>query len=286
MEEDNRKTVSNSRFFNYWYRIPIVIRAIVIGFIVFAIAGSVAWTAVLVLIPAPWSLFIMVALLILYLEYFGGRGWPKSTSDARKRNFRKKKMSGKIWMWSLVAALLAVVVFESGVVITFRLVEFPADAWTLGIDFSEFPLWQVWLFVLLAAIVAGVTEEVGFRGYMQVPLEKRYGPAIGIIIVSITFMLFHLNQAWAIPVLVLLLIISIMWGVLAYTSGSLIPGIISHTVTDIFNFSYWWTDIAGTFDKQPIKETGIDTHFFVWVTVFIVSVGLFVLVSRKTLSAQ
>ena len=94
------------------------------------------------------------------------------------------------------------------------------------------------------------------------------------------------NQAWAPPVLFLLLAISVLWGILAYTSGSLIPGMISHTVADVFNFSYLWTDVAGTFDKRPIAETGIDAHFVVWVLVFVASVALFCWAARKTLAAR
>ena len=121
---------------------------------------------------------------------------------------------------------------------------------------------------------------------MQVPLEKRYGPTAGIAIVSIMFVVLHLNQAWAPPVLILLLIIGAMWGIMAYTSGSLLPAIISHAVADIFNFSYWWTDLAGRFDKLPVAETGFDTHFIVWVLIFVVSIALFVWSARKTLAAR
>jgi membrane protease YdiL (CAAX protease family) len=186
----------------------------------------------------------------------------------------------------LIAALLAVVVFQSTLVVAFRIIEFPAEAWALGYDFTDAPIWQVWLFILMAALVAGITEEVGFRGYMQVPLERRYSPAVGITIVSIVFVVAHLNQAWAGGILIILFAISALWGVLAYVSGSLVPSIISHTVTDIFNFSYWWTDVAGTFDKRPIAETGIDMHFIVWVLIFLASIALFSLAARKTLTAR
>ena len=73
---------------------------------------------------------------------------------------------------------------------------------------------------------------------------------------------------------------------IAYVSGSLIPVMISHTVTDIVNFSYWWTDVAGTFDKRPIGETGLDAHFFVWITILVVSLALFALVTYKTQAAR
>lgn len=138
----------------------------------------------------------------------------------------------------------------------------------------------------MAALVAGITEEVGFRGYMQVPIEGRYHPAIGITIVSIVFVIIHLNQAWAGGILIVLLAISALWGVLALVSGSLIPVMISHTITDIVNFSYWWTDVAGSFNKRPIGETGIDIHFIVWIAILVMSVALFAWVARNTLDAR
>jgi membrane protease YdiL (CAAX protease family) len=140
--------------------------------------------------------------------------------------------------------------------------------------------------VIMAALVAGVTEEIGFRGYMQVPLERRYGPALGILIVSIVFVVLHLIQPWASPVLVHLFAISVLWGILAHVSGSLVPGIISHTVADIVNFAYWWTDVAGTFDRRPIAETGVDAHLVICVLILVASIGVFFWVARRTLVAR
>lgn len=285
-ELNNQSPPLDSPTVRFWERIPVVVRAIVLGFLVFAIVGSVAWTAILILIPAPWSIVVMAIVLWIYLRYFRGSWWPKATTEARRVRFRTTRLSIGAWRWSLIAALLAVVVFQSSLVVAFRIIEFPAEAWALGYDFTDAPIWQVWLFILMAALVAGITEEVGFRGYMQVPLERRYSPAVGITIVSIVFVVAHLNQAWAGGILIILFAISALWGVLAYVSGSLVPSIISHTVTDIFNFSYWWTDVAGTFDKRPIAETGIDMHFIVWVLIFLASIALFSLAARKTLTAR
>lgn len=229
----------------------------------------------------------MAIALWIYWRYFSGSWWPKATSESRRVRFRETKLPIRIWKWSLIAALLAVVVLQSGGVLHFRIIEFPADAPPV-IDFADLPIWQTWLFILMAAAVAGITEEVGFRGYMQVPLEGRYGPAVGITITSIVFVVFHLNQAWASGVGILIIIFAggAMWGVIALVSGSLIPAMISHTVTDIVNFSYWWTDVAGAFDKRPIGETGVDTHFIVWLAIFVISSVLFVLAARKTLAAR
>jgi hypothetical protein len=47
-------------------------------------------------------------------------------------------------------------------------------------------------------------------------------------------------------------------GLLAYSSQSLIPGMIGHAAMDVFNFSYWWWSLIGRYDRQPVFETGID----------------------------
>ena len=281
---DRKQSESGSR--RFWERIPVVVQAVVCGYLVFAIAGIAAWIAVLVFIPVPWSMVIMWVVLLVYLKYFSGSGWPKSTSEARAENFRTTKLSGSTWLWSLFTALIIVVVIESSLMVTFRIVAFPADAWDLGIDYKVFPLWQVWLYIILMASVAGITEEVGFRGYMQVPLEKRYGPVKGVILVAIFFMVFHLNQAWAPFVLLHLFAFGTLWGILAYTSGSLIPGMISHIIADIFSFSYWWTDVAGAFNKRPITETGLDSQFFIWLLILFASITLFVGGTRRILASR
>ena len=224
---DNGAHDTSPWFMRLWSRLPLIVRAIVTGFFVFAIAGSIAWTLVIAFVPVPWSIVLMLAVLVAYWLYFSGDGWPASTKAHRRRCFRATKMPAKVWLWSLVAAFAAALLVQAILVSTFRLVEFPAEAWALPYDFSALPAWQLWMFLVLAAIVAGITEEIGFRGYMQVPLEQRYGPAVAIGIVSVVFMLAHLNQAWAGGIVVGLIAVSVLWGVLARASGSLIPGIIS-----------------------------------------------------------
>ena len=45
---------------------------------------------------------------------------------------------------------------------------------------AEMPAITAFFLLVMAAVVAGVTEEAGFRGYMLGPIERRYGllPAI------------------------------------------------------------------------------------------------------------
>ena len=281
---DKQTQSSNPPIIRYWKRIPLLIRAIVSGVFV-TFVGVGAWLFCLALIPAPWSVVVMGGILWLYWKYFSGNWWPGSTAEARSNNFRAVKLSPAVWKWGLAGTLLFVCIFQSATVLTFRLIEFPAEAAAdYGLD--AFPVWQAWLIIVMASLVAGICEEIGFRGYMQVPLEERYGPVAGITIVSIMFTVFHLNQAWAQPVLFQIFAISALFGILAYASGSLIPSIVGHTLMDMFNFAFWWTDLGGDFELQTIAMTGIDALFITAVLTFVASIALFVWVIRKILAVR
>ena len=281
---DKQTQVSDSPIIRLWQRIPVLIRAIVSGLFV-TFVGVGAWLLCLAVIPAPWSAVVMGGILWLYWKYFSGSWWPRSTAVARSQNFRSVKLSTAVWKWSLAGTFLFVVILQSATVLTFRLIEFPAEAAAdYGLD--ALPVWVAWITIIMASLVAGICEEIGFRGYMQVPLEERYGPVVGITIVSIMFTVFHLNQAWAQPVLFQIFAISTLFSILAYTSGSLIPSIIGHTIMDIFNFAFWWTDLGGDFEWQTIAVTGIDLLFITAVLTFVVSLVLFFWVARKTMAVR
>lgn len=287
-EMNQQPPPSDSSIVRFWERIPIAVRAIVVGILVFGIVGTVALNLIVILIPAPWSGVAIAIVLWAYLRYFSGHWWPKATSESRRVRFRATKLPMRVWKWSLIAALLAAVVMVSSAMVRCRIIDCTDVAPAAVIDFAVLPIWQIWLFILGAAAVAGIAEEVGFRGYMQVPLEGRYGPAVGITITSLVFVVFHLNQAWAagVGILVILFAGAAMWGVMAVTSGSLIPAMISHIAVDIFYFSHQWKDFSGIYANRPIGEVGVDTHFIVWLVGLVASVVLFVFAARKTLAAR
>jgi membrane protease YdiL (CAAX protease family) len=269
---------------SFWQRIPVLFRAILSGLLV-TFVGVGIWLLLLAKIPAPWSVIAMGVVLWLYWKYFSGSWWPRSTAEARSRKFRAVRLSAGVWQWALLGTFLFVVIFLSATVLTFRLVEFPAEA-SADYGLDALPVAQAWLIIIMASLVAGTCEETGFRGYMQVPLEERYGPAAGIAIASIMFTVFHLNQAWAGPILFQIFAISTLFGILAYASGSLIPSIIGHIIMDIFNFAFWWTDLTGGPELQTIAVTGIDPLFITALMVFLVSLALFFWVARRMLAVR
>jgi membrane protease YdiL (CAAX protease family) len=272
-----------------WIRIPLVVRAALVGFVVMGV-GVQSWSLLAMIgleRRVAWmSLAAMPALLVVYWLFFSGRLFWPATKAARRENFRETALSPATWIWGLAGALLFVVAFQSAVFTLFRLFPYPAEQFAPPSYVAQIPTALLWPLVVMASLVAGICEETGFRGYMQRPLETRYGPAAAISMTSLLFIASHLNQAWIGALFVPGLLASVMLGVLAYASRSLIPSMIGHAVMDVFNFGYWWWQLLGSYNQRPIGETGIDFNFCVSASTLVISLSLFVVVVRKLWSAS
>lgn len=252
-----------------WNGLPLIIRAILSGCAVSSI-GIGIWGALFSGFKSPWAILPMIIVLWAFWKFFSGTWGNGNSAAARKEYFRLTRLKPSVWKWGLAGAILFVVIVQASFVITFRLIEFPAAKFTADYKvLDSFPLWAAWALLIMGSIVAGICEETGFRGYMQAPMEKKYGPAIGIMLTSVVFTLIHLGHTWAAPILPHIFFASVLLGILAYRSGSLIPGIIGHSILDVFDYSVWWTDITGGFTKQTIFKTGVDIHFIVWIMVLL-----------------
>jgi membrane protease YdiL (CAAX protease family) len=166
---------------------------------------------------------------------------------------------------TLIAAFFFAATVHASIVLLFRFVSFPVAEFRQGYDFSLVPSPSLrWLVVVCAATSAGVCEETGFRGYMQQPLEVRYGPSLAILISSLLFTAVHLTKSWALAGMVPIVFGGgVLLGLLAWSSGSLLLGMIGHVLMDVGLFAYWWTGVAGTFTARPISETGVDRSFLI-----------------------
>ncbi len=273
-QEKNSKYPSNA-FGRFWMKVPLVVRSILTGFGVTTL-GVGSWVLLVTYIPVPWSVVPMGAILIFYWIYFSGKWKPSNTQVFRHFCMRQIKLKRPVWTWGLVAALLIVLVLNSGGILTFRIFEFQPEIFKTARFLNELPAWKAWPVILMASLVAGICEEIGYRGYMQAPLEQKYGPVAGISITSLVFAVAHIHQAWASGMvgMIVIFVISFMIGYLAYSTKSLLPGIIAHVSFDIINFSYWWSDVFGTFERKPIGMTGVDNHFIITLMVVLLSITL------------
>jgi hypothetical protein len=96
------------------------------------------------------------------------------------------------------------------------------------------PVWTLIAAILMTSAVAAIAEETGFRGYMQVPLERAYGPAAAIAVTSTVFALIHLTHGTRIvPLLPFILGAGVLYGVLAHLTDSILPSMTLHFAGDV-----------------------------------------------------
>lgn len=285
MQQLEKLNYPSNAFGRIWMKVPLVIRSILTGFGVASI-GVGSWVLLVTYVPVPWSVIAMGAILILYWMYFSGKWNSSNTQPHRRFCIRQLSLKKTVWIWGLMASVSIIALLHWGFTLTFRIYEFQPEVFKTATFLNDSPAWAAWSIILMASLVAGICEEIGYRGYMQAPLEKKYGPVVGISITSIIFVVVHLHQAWASGILLGLFAISFVIGYLAYATKSLLPGIIAHVSFDIINFSYWWSDVVGTFDHKPISVTGIDNHFIFSVAVVLAAVILYTVTIRKLLKLK
>jgi membrane protease YdiL (CAAX protease family) len=237
-----------------------------LGLLAFAItilAGGI-WTALLVTnlqsSPAiPWSVPAMALLLWLMWCYLGGRGWPRSTSEARRRYLRANRRSGRTYLWALVAGVLSVVALAGYWIVLFRLVKMPPNALA---DVSSYPRMTVALMTLMGALVAPFMEEAGFRGYFQVALERELRGPVAVIVSSLVFAFAHFAHGILWPKLLVYFLVGIAFGVTAYLTNSILPAILPHMIGDLTFFTLVFPHDAA---RRLVLESGADIWFWTHV---------------------
>ena len=134
----------------------------------------------------------------------------------------------------------------------------------------DMPWWSTYSVLLMISIVAGVSEEAGFRGYMQAPLEKRYGPLVAIAVASAFFWVAHLNHANGIPRVGALFVMGASLGLLAWCARSILPAIIAHAAADTIVFMGSVSSLGPDYIWEPIplNESGVDGFF--WIVILLV----------------
>jgi hypothetical protein len=87
--------------------------------------------------------------------------------------------------------------------------------------------------LLMAAPVAGIVEEAAFRGYMQGPIERRYGPGVAILVTGTMFAVAHLDFT---PVLwPYYVAVAAIYGTVTYLTNSILPAVVLHTLGNVYS---------------------------------------------------
>jgi membrane protease YdiL (CAAX protease family) len=241
-----------------WSRLPVFVRAVLVGWIVFTVGELPPGILLLSANPqwhpaVPWSVPLVILWLWIFWQYVSGRWWPSSTAQSRAESLAALPLSPLVWRWALVAGGLGMLS-----VVALHGVLSPVTPPTYEVFYKIFlrmPFLTLLLVVITVSAVAGIVEEAAFRGYVQGAIERRHGPFVAIGVTTFVFVLAHFGgtQAMSGPRTLFIAVVSVMYGVLRHLTRSILPGIILHTVGDAFSLLLLWVYwVLGAIGRGPI----------------------------------
>lgn len=270
-------------------RIPVLIGFGLLALVLTLLVGGV-WSALLVanlaISPAiPWSVATMAVLLLVLWTYLNGSWGPRRTAEARRRHLRAKPVSRHVFVWALVAGLLAIVSLSGLWIVLFQLFNLAGTRASTLSDYSKYPPLTVALVLVMASLVGAISEEAGIRGYFQGTLEGSFGGVAAIIIAAVVIAPGHgLTQGFVLPTLIFYLCVDTMFGAIAYLTHSILPGIVVHTLGLLTFFTLVW---PGDALRQTLGGGDSSTWFRIHLAQTIIFAALAILAfSRLARSAR
>jgi membrane protease YdiL (CAAX protease family) len=223
------------------------------------------WTAQLVAnlrtTPAvPWSVVTMAVLLWILWQYAGGRWWPEKTAGARRLFLRANRVDSRVLAMALLAGSCSLVALTGIWIVLFQTGLMRGNPLP---DFSLYPVLTTAAVLVMASLVGAFIEEAGFRGYLQVALEREYPAPLAIALAAVALAPGHgLTQGFAWPTIVFYFMVDVMLGVTAYLCRSVWPGVAVHAAGLLIFFAIVWP-----FDSQrPLLANGTMDWWF-WLHV-------------------
>jgi uncharacterized membrane protein len=123
------------------------------------------------------------------------------------------------------------------------------------------PLLTGFALLTMQSVVAGVTEEAAFRGYMQSMVARRHGVVLAILAQGTLFGLLHAPNH---PGAVLLMLpyyvaVSAVYGGLTWAADSILPALVLHVAGDTADRRPEWQ--LGTAPPVLVQQSGVDAAF-------------------------
>ncbi len=89
--------------------------------------------------------------------------------------------------------------------------------------------WELIQIITGAVVIAAISEEFLFRGFLQIALEKKGDITRAVLLTSIAWTLIHQNPYWAIQIF----IVGVIIGFVAWRADSVFPAIIVHGIYNL-----------------------------------------------------
>jgi membrane protease YdiL (CAAX protease family) len=248
-------------------------------------AGSLPWIALLAPanlrfgVTVPWAVVPMSAYLWAYWKFIRGDFAASDCTDRYRSALRANPLASDVWVAAILAGFLGFGALLAFVSVMARLVALPESA-PLSTP-PGMPSLTAFLLLTMSSIVAGVTEEAAFRGYMQTPIERRYGLAPAILVNGTMFGLLHFpNHPDAVlTMLPYYIAVAAVYGGLTWAANSILPALVLHAGGDVWSLGRLWVTSRPEWQmstSQPtlIRDTGVDGSFLIAVASFVTLAGL------------
>ena len=138
----------------------------------------------------------------------------------------------KIVLWGLGSAVLLYFIFFAGDVATRWLPFQDSQVVSIYATKSEAPPWLIGLLLLF---VIGPGEEIYWRGFVQQRMADAWGGWTGYLATAGFYALVHV-ASMNLMLIAAAAALGLVWGWIRKTTGSVLPGVISHAVWDLFIF--------------------------------------------------
>jgi membrane protease YdiL (CAAX protease family) len=222
----------------------------------------------------PWAIVPTAIYLWVYWRFVGGAWGSPESQASRRANLRARALPAAVWLRALAAGLLGFATLVTLLYLAARLVRLPAAIPIVAAP--GMPVVTVVALLVMASVVAGVTEEAAFRGYMQSIIERQHGVSVAILVNGFFFGLLHFGNH---PGDVLMMLpyyvaVSAVYGGLTWAADSILPALVLHVAGDIVVLIRWWAtgrpEWQITESVPPLVwERGIDPAFVVATVLFI-----------------
>jgi len=239
-----------------------------------------------VILPSvPWSLIAVGMISWLYWRFTTGQAMPFPASQTRKELSKFYPVAKELRSSTVTASIMLFVMTCSLLITGFSLADYSNINMATTLQrFNQPPAYMAILLFLGIALVAGVVEEITFRGYMQTMMTERYGILFSFIFIAFLFAIVH-----GLPAMLLVpyMIISIGYSLLAQHSESIIPPVITHVIVDFgfFLLAYLGVIKVDEIVMYDVFSDGISTTFAFSLSMAVMSALLLWFICSKKVSS-
>jgi len=205
------------------------------------VVSEAVWTGLIAAysrhpVTFPWFVPVMAVFLAVGVSWLKWGRWPKYGRAARRSGVRLNPVAPQVFLFSLLAGWTT---FFSGAFayVAYRMVS--GLGGEVPMTIPPGPRSSILWGLAMAAIVAGVVEEISVRGFMQGRLEKAFGVVPAIVVSGFIWALFHTNHSYfdAAPLdiaiwFAIFFTVSAILGTIASLTDSVLPGMVIHAGFD------------------------------------------------------